>query len=347
MDYGKVRQIFRQAGARVDDSAAVFLPVTWCAGGGESAPPFRLYGSDPANLALQIGGGQVHFAGLGTPTRSSTRRAANAARPHCADLVRHIQLVDGCEHIHNSQMDIWPNDIPMTTIHTESIWAWVHYSRKPFGMGCYGYLPTLDMMRMMAIAVGGKEELRHAPASSPSARSSARCKWPDAARRPADLRRIRPAGGYVAGSHCRCDRPGYPGWAAGPGKRQHPGAYHPGADLPPRDAGPLWQRLDHRQHAPGHRGAGRGRDRADQRRLGSDGALLWPALRTRGRGTESKLEDVQAGIERTATLLPAVLAGVDFITCAGTLDSTMTRKRRAAGSRRRAMRRGVAAGARH
>jgi trimethylamine--corrinoid protein Co-methyltransferase len=42
-----------------------------------------------------------------------------------------------------------------------------------------------------------------------------------------------------------------------------------------------------------------------------------------GGTTESKLEDVQAGLERTATLLQAVLAGVDFITCGGTLDSTM------------------------
>jgi trimethylamine--corrinoid protein Co-methyltransferase len=35
------------------------------------------------------------------------------------------------------------------------------------------------------------------------------------------------------------------------------------------------------------------------------------------------LEDFQAGVERMATLLQAVLAGVDFITCGGTLDSTM------------------------
>ncbi|MGD9029561.1 MAG: trimethylamine methyltransferase family protein, partial [Anaerolineae bacterium] len=42
-----------------------------------------------------------------------------------------------------------------------------------------------------------------------------------------------------------------------------------------------------------------------------------------GGTTESKLEDVQAGLERAATLLQAVLAGVDFITCGGTLDSTM------------------------
>jgi trimethylamine--corrinoid protein Co-methyltransferase len=45
--------------------------------------------------------------------------------------------------------------------------------------------------------------------------------------------------------------------------------------------------------------------------------------RSVGGTTESKLEDVQAGLERMATLLQAVLAGVDFITCGGTLDSTM------------------------
>jgi trimethylamine--corrinoid protein Co-methyltransferase len=45
--------------------------------------------------------------------------------------------------------------------------------------------------------------------------------------------------------------------------------------------------------------------------------------RSVGATTESKLEDVQAGLERAATLLPAVLSGIDFITCGGTLDSTM------------------------
>jgi trimethylamine--corrinoid protein Co-methyltransferase len=45
--------------------------------------------------------------------------------------------------------------------------------------------------------------------------------------------------------------------------------------------------------------------------------------RSVGAATESKLEDLQAGAERMATLLQAALAGVDFITCAGTLDSTM------------------------
>jgi trimethylamine--corrinoid protein Co-methyltransferase len=45
--------------------------------------------------------------------------------------------------------------------------------------------------------------------------------------------------------------------------------------------------------------------------------------RSVGASTDSKLEDLQAGLERTATLIPAVLAGVDFVTCGGTLDGTL------------------------
>jgi trimethylamine--corrinoid protein Co-methyltransferase len=45
--------------------------------------------------------------------------------------------------------------------------------------------------------------------------------------------------------------------------------------------------------------------------------------RSVGGVTESKREDYQAGFERYASLLPAVLGGVDYITCAGTLDSSM------------------------
>jgi trimethylamine--corrinoid protein Co-methyltransferase len=46
-------------------------------------------------------------------------------------------------------------------------------------------------------------------------------------------------------------------------------------------------------------------------------------IRSVGGTTDSKDEDLQAGFERMGTLLPAVLAGVNLITCAGTLDSTM------------------------
>jgi trimethylamine--corrinoid protein Co-methyltransferase len=46
-------------------------------------------------------------------------------------------------------------------------------------------------------------------------------------------------------------------------------------------------------------------------------------IRSVGGTTEAKRADVQAGFERFGTLLPAVLSGVNLITCAGTLDGTM------------------------
>jgi trimethylamine--corrinoid protein Co-methyltransferase len=46
-------------------------------------------------------------------------------------------------------------------------------------------------------------------------------------------------------------------------------------------------------------------------------------IRSVGGTTESKRADFQAGFERMGTLLPAVLAEVNLITCAGTLSGTM------------------------
>ena len=164
VDYGKARALFGQAGARVDEGTqAVCIPESLIQWALEQAPSsFTLYGTDPG-FQVEVGGDNVCFAGLGTPTHILDIETGERREVTLADVRRHLQIIDGLDHIHNSQMDIWPGDIPMTTIHAEAILAWARHSHKSFGMGCYGFLPTLDMMRMMAIAVGGKEELRARP----------------------------------------------------------------------------------------------------------------------------------------------------------------------------------------
>jgi trimethylamine--corrinoid protein Co-methyltransferase len=166
VSYPTARDIYREAGAVVDDAAeSVKIPEKLVQSALQNAPgEFKLYGSDP-EFQLQIGGDQATpvFAGLGTPTRVIDLDTGEARTATKEDMLEHIILINACENIHNSQMDVWPDDIPMTTIHTEAIWGWAHNSRKAFGMGCYGYLPTWDMMRMMALAVGGKSELQKRP----------------------------------------------------------------------------------------------------------------------------------------------------------------------------------------
>jgi len=325
VDYKTAREIFRHAGAIVDDERNnVRLPEALVTKAVSQAPQeFNLYGSD-SEFRLEIGGDHVCFAALGTPTNVIDMDTGERRPTTLADTVRHIQLIDGCDYIHNSQMDIWPNDIPMTTIHTESIWAWAHHSRKPFGMGCYGYIPTLDMMRMMAIAVGGKEELRKKP------RFFAICSVVS----PLQMSQMQLEGLFICADYGQ------------------PLAMSPegiaGATAPATLAGLLVQEnaniLAHitlaQIYRPGTPVLYGSVSTIANMRLGTvalgaiETGLITAAsaqmarfynlpCRTVGGTTESKSEDIQAGIERTGTLFQAVLAGVNFITCGGTLDSSI------------------------
>lgn len=325
VDHGRARRLFQEAGAEVDEETqAVRIPerlVWWAI---EQAPStFTLYGNDP-NFQVEIGGEGTVFAALGTPTHILDPCTGQRREVTLADLHRHLRIIDGLDHIHNSQMDIWPADIPMTTIHTEAIMAWARLSRKPFGMGCYGFLPTLDMMRMMAIAVGGKEELRARP------RFFAICSVAS----PLQMIQMQAEGLLI------CAEYGQP-------LAMSPEALA-GSTAPATLAGLLAQQnaniLAHIVLAqiarPGTPVLYGTVSTITNMRLGTvalggvETGLITAAsaqlaryygLPSRGVGatTESKLEDLQAGVERTATLLPAVLSGIHFITCGGTLDSTM------------------------
>jgi trimethylamine--corrinoid protein Co-methyltransferase len=221
-------------------------------------------------------------------------------------------------------MDIWPNDIPMTTIHTESIWAWAHHSRKPFGMGCYGFLPTRDMMRMMAIVAGGKEALRRRPMFFSICSLGS----------PLQMLQMQLEGLLICADY-------------GQPLAMSPEAIA-GATAPVTLAGLLVQQnaniLAHvtlaQIYRPGTPVLYGTVSTIANMRLGTvalgaveTGLITAGAAqlaryyglpcRSVGGATESKREDFQAGQERTATLLQAVLAGVDFVTCGGTLDGTM------------------------
>jgi trimethylamine--corrinoid protein Co-methyltransferase len=327
VNYKKARDLFGEAGAEVDDSTlAVKIPeklIRWAV---DQAPKqFSLYGID-AQFRLELGPEQVApiFAGLGTPTRMLDLKSGEQRACTKQDMIDHIILIDACNHIHNSQMDIWPDDIPMTTIHTEAIWAWANHSRKPYGMGCYGYLPTWDMMRMMSIAVGGKAELQKRP------RFFAICSVVS----PLQMDQAQAEGLLI------CAEYGQPVTCA-------PEAIA-GISAPVTLAGLLAQEnaaiLAHVTLAQIFRpGApvlyGTVSTTANMRfgtvTLGSPETGLISAasaqmaryygipIRSVGGATDSKREDIQAGFERIGTLLPPVLAGVNLITCAGTLDSTM------------------------
>jgi trimethylamine--corrinoid protein Co-methyltransferase len=324
-EYKKARQIFKDAGANVDDEKCVVkIPESLVMKAVSFAPSsFTLNGSD-GTFSMLIGEGQTHYAGLGTPTRIIDPVSSEIRETSLADVIRHIQLIDSCKLIHNSQMDIWPHDIEMTTIHTRSIMEWARWSKKSFGLGCYGFLPTLDMMRLMSILCGGKQALRDKPSFL------AIC----SVLSPLKMATIQLEGMFI------CAEYGQP-MAISPEAIA-------GATAPVTLAGLLAQEnaaiLAHIALAQLFRPGcpvlyGTVSTIANMRHgnvaLGSiETGIITAAsaqlarrynipCRSVGGVTEAKLEDIQAGIERTATLFAAVQAGVNLITCAGTLDGTM------------------------
>jgi len=325
--YPTAREIYKEAGAVVDDEAmSVKLPeklVRWAI---EQAPEsFTIYGRDP-DFQLPIGPEQEQpvFAGLGTPTRMIDLETGDVRPSTKQDMLDHIILVNACKNIHNTQMDVWPNDIPMTTIHTEAIWGWAHNSNKSFGLGCYGYLPTWDMMRMMAMVVGGKDELKERP------RFVAICSVVS----PLQMDQIQAEGMLMCAAYGQPMAVSPEGIAgstspvtlAGLLAQENAGIlahitlaqiFRPGTPL---FYGTVSTVSNMRYGTVALGAPETGLITAASAQMGRHYKL---PVRSVGAATEAKRADFQAGIERMGTLLPAVLAGVNFITCGGTLDGTM------------------------
>ena len=168
----KARDAFGEAGARVDEAArSVRIPeklVRWAV---QQAPSqFTASTAPTPTIAWRLGADQTYFTGLGAVVNVIDTDTGELRPATLDDLRDHLRLVDGLPHISATPIGIWPSDIPMTTIHAEAILAWAQNCRKPFGMGAYGVLASQDMMKMMAIAVGGREEMAAGRASSAAAR---------------------------------------------------------------------------------------------------------------------------------------------------------------------------------
>jgi trimethylamine--corrinoid protein Co-methyltransferase len=322
----RARESFLEAGAQVDESAGVVrISETVLRSAIERAPSrVVLYGADP-EFRLEIGGDRPIFAALGTPTRIIDTETRELRPTTMEDVRNHLRLIDALDYIDNSQMDIWPNDIPMTTIHVEAILAWAQNSRKSFGLGCYGAMASEDMMRMMAIAVGGKEELKKRP------RFFGIC----SVMTPLQMIKLQLEGVFQFAEY-------------GQPMAMSPEAIA-GATAPVTLAGLLAQQnaeiLSHvalsQIIAPGtpvlYGSVSTVADMATGNvALGSiETGLISSAAaqmaryyglpsRTVGGASEANSLDLQCMLERSGSLLAAVLSGVNFITCGGTLESTNT-----------------------
>ncbi len=158
----KLRDMFSDHGCTVDEETKIvkFKPDFVMEFLGKAPSGFVLCGSDierqwPININSRVHGG------LGTAMNMYSLEDGSYKEATLQDAIDHIILFEHLDNIVSSQMDVWPYDIPMHTIHAEAILGWIKNSTKSFGMGAYGVLATNDMVDLVEIAVGGKDVIQN------------------------------------------------------------------------------------------------------------------------------------------------------------------------------------------
>jgi len=124
---------------------------------------FTLWGAD-GSYNVEISTQNVNMATVGTPVKIYDPEKRKLIRKSVLeDTKNQIKIVDSLKNIVASHVDVWPNDVPFTELHCHAIREWARWSKKPYGLGCYGRLASQDMMDMVSIIVGGKKELIKKP----------------------------------------------------------------------------------------------------------------------------------------------------------------------------------------
>ena len=285
---------------------------------------FTLNGPD-ASFNFEVNTKSTQFATIGTPVKIyDPNKKKGVRKTLLADTIEQIRIVDTLKHINCSHVDVWPNDVKYTALHAHAMYQWVMNTRKPYGLGCYGGLPSQDMMNIASIACGGDEELIKNPrlvgffsTTSPlhfpkimtnGFKVFAKYKQPTIVAPEALAGSSAPV--TLAGLLTQTNAENLGGAVLAQ-------IYNPGAPL-------FYGTVSHITDMKTGNSA-----------MGSiETSLITAAVAqlanfygypSRGPGgvTDSKILDLQNGFERFQTLLLAAQAGINYITCAGTYEATL------------------------
>lgn len=326
IDSPSARKLFKENGAEVSDkNLFVKIPETLIKQKlGVVSDSFKLHGPD-GKFNFEVNTSSTQFATIGTPVKIyDPSKKSGVRKTVLADTIQQIRIVDSLKNINCSHIDVWPNDVNYLSLHAHCIYQWVHNTRKPYGLGCLGRLASQDMMNMASIIVGSEEELidnaRFVGFMNPTS--------------PLHLPQLMTNGLEIFA------------------KYKQPTIIAPealaGATAPVTLAGLLTQinaeiiggiilAQLYNSGAPVFFGTVSTITdmKSGNAALGSiETGLITTAIAqlarfynipSRGPGgiTDSKVLDIQCGFERLQTLLIAVQAGINYITCAGTFEETL------------------------
>ena len=162
----EARAFLKEKGAIIDDVAKDYVKFPeWLIKENLSKVPkiFSLWGPD-GSYKMTIDTNSVHFGTFGAavniydPTKKKKIR-----KTILQDTINHIKVSNALENIDCSHMDVWPSDVPFTELHCHTIKGWANNSYKPYGMSCFGKVASQDMINLVSIIVGDVDKVIKSP----------------------------------------------------------------------------------------------------------------------------------------------------------------------------------------
>jgi trimethylamine--corrinoid protein Co-methyltransferase len=166
VNFAEARELFRKAGAEVDDATNVIRIA------GDlveelihKAPPIvQLCGrAENGELDCEIGGSKVYLGTGGTALNVQDPGSKDCRRSTLQDIVNMACLVNTLDNIHFYMLNVYPNDLPVEDVDVNRFGAALNRTRKHVMGGVYTVDGVKNVVKMAEIIAGSPGMLRKRP----------------------------------------------------------------------------------------------------------------------------------------------------------------------------------------
>ena len=166
VNFPEARELFRNAGAEVDDASRVVkLPQDLVEELVNKAPSvIHLCGrAENGELDCEIGGKKVYLGTGGTALNVQDPGSQDSRRAKIDDVMNMARLVEALDNIHFYMLNVYPNDLPVEEVDVNRFGAALNRTRKHVMGGVYTIEGVRNVIKMAEIIAGSPQKLRERP----------------------------------------------------------------------------------------------------------------------------------------------------------------------------------------
>ena len=158
------RDIFRRAGARIDESQnRVYIPSQMVEAALAAAPNEVLLGGRDPRHDMQLGGRRVYMGTGGAAVKVLDLETGRVRESTLADVANVGRLVDALDNIHFYLRCCVARDLTNEQLDLNTYYAAIASTTKHVTGNCFTVKSVRDVIEMAEIIAGGKEVLRQRP----------------------------------------------------------------------------------------------------------------------------------------------------------------------------------------